>query len=179
MLTDDNAARFLSVDGELARGVKQIVTVPNPAAHTDWSAVVPGGEQWKVLAAVATFTADATVANRTPRVSITIDGVLLWLNQDNAAVAATGIVQYFFTPADPPAVISHGGNIMLMTYPHLLLPPGAVFGTSTVNITTNDQWSGIGLWVERHYMTDQQADSYAVEDLTRAVELLQQIGAKT
>lgn len=173
MLTDDNAARFLAKDGRIARGIKQVVNVPNPGAGNQWSARVPGGEQWFIRAGLFQFATSAVVANRQVKLSLTVDGVIVYQMADSTLVTASQTVIYNTYMSDSPVPVASGLTIGQLQMPELALPPGSTIGTVTLAMDVGDAFTNINLYVARHYMTDGQAESYAAEELDEVVQALQ------
>jgi hypothetical protein len=178
MLTNDNAARYLTKDGQIARGIKQVSQFPSPAAGQEFTITVPGGEQWFIMAGIFTLTTSGVVANRIPSLSYTIDGVRVHQQQNSSAVAAGTHVDYSIVSSDSPTAYATQGFFGQFQMPLIPLPQTAQIKTQTFNIDAGDQYSAISLYVARVYMTDQQADSYAAEELDELVKALSNGRAK-
>jgi hypothetical protein len=159
----DETARFLSREARPLRGIKQVVTVPQPSAGVEWSQTVPGGEQWRILAGRAVFVTDGVAGNRLANLAITVDGVRVWRGWDNSLVPATSTIDYTIAISEAPVVNSHGNGLGIVNIPYMWLPQTATIGSVGSIGDAGDQWESIALYVERFYMTDQELQYYAEE----------------
>ena len=147
-------ARFLTRTGDILPGVRRVVQVPSPAPGADWSITVPGGVQWNILALTSTLTTSATVANRLPGLTVAIDGVTTWHVQSNAnLVASSSVTVNSFSGIQYP-FYGGAGTYMLETLPPGPYPAATEIGSSTTAISAADQWSGVALYIEEYYFTD-------------------------
>lgn len=151
-----SAARFLSRTGDIYPGARRVVPVAQPAAGSNWQVVVPGGVMWNIRAGVATFTADATVANRLPGLLVTVNGQQVWNIADNTPVLASTSVTMNFASGFQAIQSGAGGTRLLLPLPDVNLPSGAVVQSQAAGEDTGDQWTGVNLYIEEYYFTDEQ-----------------------
>jgi hypothetical protein len=127
------------------------VTVGNPAAGADWSAVVPTNTRWRVISFFAQFQTSATVATRAVSLAVTGGGQFVFVGSAIATQLASLINDYSgaqLTPYTP-------GLATILTLP---IPPNLYLsqlsgGTNSVasqtnNLQAGDQWSNINVLVE-------------------------------
>lgn len=161
-------ARFRSLESCVLPGVRQIETVANPAVATGWSISVPGGQTWRLLGGVATFVADANVANRFLGIQFTVQGVSVYVGFFSTAITAsqTRTLQYEMqTPTSSAANISSSVTVPITP---LWLPDGSKVQSIGGPLQAGDQYSAISLWFEQLYQTDQDlGDMYGgIEEQT-------------
>lgn len=154
-------ARFLSHTGKVLPGVRRVVQVASPGAGNNWQVVVPGGVQWFVIGGQFTLTTDATVANRLPAMTVTVNGVGVWYVQPSNALPAGSVGKYTVVSG-----LSQTGNVgfasgQIVVLPPTWVPEAAVIASSVVNLDATDTLTGITLWVEEVYVTDQQLSEIA------------------
>lgn len=116
--------------------------VANPAAGADWTATVPGGHVWQLLAVRARLTTSAAVANRQPDLILT-DGALEIARVPPVAVQAAGGARVY-TWAD----VDFGlqlGSTALGPLPAIRLASAWSVGTATALIDAADQWDQVRL----------------------------------
>ena len=148
------APLFQSLDSFRLEGLKEVVTVKAPGNGSDWTQVVPGGEQWRVLLARSILTASAVVANRVVRWTVqSADGIIGEV-ESSAAQVASATVRYTFIGGAYAAQAGQSAGRPSLGVPLLWLPSGFVFGVATSGLDAGDSWSNIVLWVERLYVAD-------------------------
>lgn len=154
-------ARFLSHTGKVLPGVRRVVQVPEPAAGADWTVTVPGGMQWYILSGTATLTTSATVDNRQPVITETVDGVTIWpgLQSLSFGASTTKVIPVLLDGGFVSGAATEGD--IFLAAPSNLLPPGTVIASDTALLQVGDQWSAISLWVEEVYVTDNQLSEIA------------------
>lgn len=129
----------------------KVVALTTPSAGADIVQVVPLGRVWRLLTFVATFTASATVASRTP--SLIIDDGTNVLYQVYTATAVTaGQAMQVRGNAIPIVLISvtavATNSFPLMDPSYFVLQPGWRIRTATSNIDATDQWSAARIVVD-------------------------------
>lgn len=153
--------RFLSRDAQIVRGIKQIVTVPQPAAGADWTVKVPGGEQWFIMSGKFGLSTSAVVANRIVQVVVTVDGPEVYRALAGTAVAASSFPAYTLAQVDAPVNSTSLQGLTNLQIPWMPLPQGATVGSLTVNLDVGDQYGAVNLYVARVYLPDQKLDEIA------------------
>lgn len=149
-------ASFLSLEGRRLPGIRQLVAVPQPAVATDWTAVVPGGQEWRILTCRARLVTDATAGNRQPELTFTSqDGTAFWRSGWASAIPASLTVQVFGAVYSAPVTAIAAGSDSQIVLPPVWLPAGYRFGTTVNAVGAADQWSSIVLFVEQLYSTDE------------------------
>lgn len=133
------------IDG---RGLYTSLLVGNPAAGTDWTQTVFGGEQWIVRAVRAVLVTSAAVANRVPHLQIR-DGAanIMVDNPTNTNQAASLTEAYNWFSGTQAYQFDSSQSIPIPG--ELRLTAGMVIRTVTTAIQAADQWSAIVLTVER------------------------------
>lgn len=155
------AARFLGKDARVARGIKQVVPIPNPGAGVEATWTVPGGEQWFIYGGRVTFTASAAVANRTVTLAIEVDGLRCYQVADPTAIVASGQVFYSIIGSDSPVQIGNQATVGHLQTPAVPLPQGSQIHTVTINLDAGDAYTSCRLYVARVYLPDQKLDEIA------------------
>jgi len=127
-------------------------TVADPGAGAEWTQTVTADQRWRVLTLRFTFTTDATVANRFPRVEIVAPGAIVqWRSHVHTAQAASLAVVYNFAiGTDFISTIDQGeANNEL---PDEGLRGGMIIRSSTVGIVAGDDYSLVQMsreqWVQ-------------------------------
>jgi hypothetical protein len=138
--------------------------VASPAAGAQWSANVPGGVQWRVLEAQYTFTADAVVANRIPRIQYTQGGNVTWFRGALTIVAA-GAITMLGAISDT----VQGTDQQIFTFQYCPLPnwwldAGDQISSVVSAMDAGDTIANVFLMIEELYATN--------ADLTEAAESL-------
>jgi uncharacterized Ntn-hydrolase superfamily protein len=132
---------------------QKVVTVANPAAGADFTATVPAGEFWIVLAVAALLTSDATVQNRTVKLIIDNGTDTLFQGGNSGTGQQASVAgQYSFAPnliMELAQVI--GGLVRFFPIPGgtvpIVLSPGYRVRSATGSLAAGDQWSNIRLVV--------------------------------
>lgn len=126
---------------------RRIVRIADPAAGAELSVTVPGQETWVVESVRFQLVTDATVQLRQVRLTAT-DGTVEYfrtLHADDHPQSITA-VHSAFNGSSPGGDDTKG---LLLAWPThgLVLPPGHVLATSTLNIAAGDQFSAARLAV--------------------------------
>lgn len=122
--------------------------IANPGANTEISIISTTGGLWIVRSLVATFTADATVANRTV-VFTADDGTTEYFRtRSESVIAASGLAT--FAAFDGSSSGAEVGDVVHLAWPTdgLVLPPGHRLRTSTVNLQSGDAFTNVALMVD-------------------------------
>lgn len=149
-------SRFLSHTGKILPGVRRAFTNPAPAAGQNWSVTVPAGVQWWVVAALAPFTTDATVATRFVQVLVNVDGLTVWNTQAVAGQAASNAWAYNLASTMAPQETTGDSNKAILCLPTGYLPSGAIITSAVALMDPGDQWGAQQFWIEEVYVTDAQ-----------------------
>lgn len=134
------------------QGAVRVVTGTNPAAGVEISETVPTGARWLLIGISATFTTDATVANRTP-------GLILDDGATPLFGASQGVVQSASLGLDHAWGAGFGTNntTLALSNSQSLPEPCAMLAgfrvrTSVLNLQAGDDWSSpvllIREWLE-------------------------------
>lgn len=147
-------ARFLSVKDRILPGVKRTISPPNPAPGTEWSVAVPGGQQWRPLAAIATLTTSAAVASRVAGVRLS-DGNAVFYGAGSINGTAAGQVNVLsYAAASSPTASTPNISFAVLQWPLMWLPAGYTFGSFTQGIQAADTYSGVVVMIEQAYLDD-------------------------
>jgi hypothetical protein len=131
------------ISGELAFRRSRIVYRPAaPAAGADWSAVVPAGHTWRIIAIGATLVTSAAVATRVVHMAFN-DGHGTYIRVPAQASQAASLTRYYawFPESGGDAT----GSGISTPLPDGGLMAGWSVGTITELIDVADQWSNIAL----------------------------------
>lgn len=125
------------------------LSLANPAPGTDWSFVIPAGMHDRYVGVKAIFTANATVANRLPRIQLS-DGSNIACDIPTAAVITAGQAAILnWHPGNTLLAVATPVVIMTMGFPvHNREFGGFQINSLTSGIQAGDQWSGIVLYRE-------------------------------
>lgn len=154
-------SRFLSHTGKILPGVRRVVQIAQPAADQPAIAVVPAGVMWYVVGGYTTLATDATVATRYLRLTVSVDGVVIWLYLSPGGQAASLTFTYNFQSSLGTTGIYNSANGTVMQFPGGYLPTGAVATLGGNNFDANDQIGPWNLWIEEVYVTDSQLSEIA------------------
>lgn len=143
------------------RGIKQVVTIANPGAGSEFTINVPGGEQWFIYGGRLTFTASAAVANRTVTLALEVDGLRVYQVPDTTLVTAGGQVFYSIIGSMSPVLVGNANTIGMLQTPSVPLPQGSQIHTVTINLDVGDAYTNCRLYVARVYLPDQKLDEIA------------------
>ena len=173
-------ARFLAESDKVLPGIRGVINVPAPAAASEWSVAVPGGQRWKLVGGQATLTTSATVANRNGGVQITSLGVLIYVNVNTFNVTASTNHVYVYQQG---TTTNASGTIGTTNWIPTLCPwliQGDTIGSLTGNLSAGDQYSAISLVFEQYYLTDDQLTEFAQQRIAAqewaAEQLAQEYG---
>jgi len=122
----------------------QAVTVP--PAGSEFTHTLPSSSRFIIHMLKFTYTTDATVANRRPRIRLTHSANLLMLYPVENVIPASTARQHNFIPKiDSQALVD---NVKAQSWPTPLLPESTILSTSTLLMETGDQYSDIILLLE-------------------------------
>lgn len=125
-----------SVEG---RGAVRTYLGTDPAAGVEVSETVPTGARWRVIAFNATLTADATVANRTPAITIDDGTSIVWQAGYNGSIAASGGAAVAW--GHGAGAFGSTGNGAISPLPtDMILAAGYRVRTSTSGLQAGDNW---------------------------------------
>ncbi len=131
------------------RGELAVLTTADPAAGAEISLTTEAQSWLKIKTFLATLVTDATAANRTPELRITVNGSIV--SRIPPFRAATASQTNVFQWSDAGAGINDttGLKQLLLIPLDMLLPPGTVLATVTTGLVAGDNWSAAVLYVER------------------------------
>lgn len=126
------------------------IDVATPAAGATASVVVDGKYSLRVLAATATITTDANVANRV----VTLDyvnarGVTYMRNGASLLVTASTTAQAFYWSNKWSVSEWNTGTPVWVPLLDVIMPPGFTVKFNVDNIQATDAISALRLWVEK------------------------------
>ena len=129
----------------------RVVAVAQPAAGADWTVTVAGARTqnvlWIVQSIRAQLVTSATVANRNPRLTLTVAGSEVYRVSatTNQAAGVTNV----YTWSEGINYATAGGSVTFEGLGRCFraVPTGSVIATLTNNIDTADQWSAINMLV--------------------------------
>lgn len=127
------------------RRYRTAITVPNPAAATDWSYSIGASTILHLFSISALYTADANVATRSTTLAVAIGGLTIVAPPVGPNVTAGGTMLYTWA-AHIDTVAS--GVRAQQSIPDLWLEPGATISVSTASKQAGDQWSAITIYAE-------------------------------
>lgn len=144
-----DTARLMAGAPGFAVGWQELIRIPNPAAGAQWTHTVDGRYYERLVSVRYQFVTSAVVANRNLSV----------LLKDNNGAPVTGSRGGFNVVASSTLVANlmigaadFGSDSVGATYgylPHLIVPPGWVWGSDVVSMDVADQFSSIVLVVQR------------------------------
>lgn len=129
-----------------SRVTYKVVTVANPGAGLEWTATVPAGKMWEVLAINWTFTPDATVGNRYSKLR-TSDGTTEMSIIRASNVLATGTA-YDMMYGNSSSVSGSAAGLIMTQWKPIVLPTGGYIKSQTVSIQAGDAHTNIYLYVK-------------------------------
>lgn len=129
-----------SLDGG---GALRSIAGSTPAAGAEISETVPTGARWELLAFKAALTNSATVANRSPVLTLDDGATIFVVMNNNLNQAASSTFTYSYYPGSQVVQSPSGFNIQQHLPIGIRLGGGYRIRTSTVNIQVGDQWSAI------------------------------------
>ncbi len=124
----------------------ETVQLPAPAAGSDWSTVLSGGDRVRVHTITAQLVTSATVANRVAGLILKDQNDLTYWQADlESDQAASLTAQYSWARGSgvSAAATAAGGSRLSAGLPWTWLEPGDSIGTITASIAAGDQWSNI------------------------------------
>jgi hypothetical protein len=128
------------------RGTPKAVPIGNPAAGADWQYTHSGPSWFLVRAVSAQLVTAVAVANRSPRLQLTMQSVVQLVAIPSVAQAASLTVAWV---GNTSGMTSTDASVGLWGLPDtFILRDGAILKSSTLNIQGADAWSGIALLVE-------------------------------
>ena len=119
----------------------------DPAAGVEWSITVPFGSRWRIIAVQYNLVTDATVANRFPRLTATINGSAQTVGFCTTAITASTAPTIVF---GIPVQFSAGTNLVQAAalVPGLILPAGSILATVTQGLQAGDNATAATVLVE-------------------------------
>lgn len=129
-------------------GVRRVIDLPAPAAGAEITFTVPGGGLYRVIAARFALVTSATVATRTPRLTLSPGGgPVMRVGTTGSAVAATTTDLNILPGASPPAPVA-ASLTLAFPLPDEVLESGFVIATNTLSLQVDDQYTASSWWVE-------------------------------
>lgn len=119
-------------------------SLSNPAAGTDWTATVPAGESWHLVAVQSLLLTSATVANRVASLYAKLAGTSAFTLPVPLAITAS--IQGDCVWGDALGSVSVGTRTST-SLPPLVLPSGSIVAVNTDSLQAGDQWNSITLLV--------------------------------
>lgn len=128
-------------------GALRVITGTTPGAGVEISETVPTNARWQLLAFKARLTASATVANRTPRLTID-DGTNVVIESPTSATqAAAAVDPYYWVAALGYTFGASGSDIVNGLPAPTFLRAGFRMRTSTINLQVGDTWDQVFYFV--------------------------------
>jgi hypothetical protein len=130
---------------------ERLVLVPpklDPAAGSQVTYTIPGGQRWRLLALTATLATDATVADRQPALSVTVFGELVVRIPHGRVSPASQSDRYSWCRGVGAALFAATGIRSCAPMPDFELPAGSVVATDVGNFQPADDWGPGPLLVE-------------------------------
>lgn len=125
------------------------IQIANPAAGAEFTYTVPAGLRLKVLGLAFLFTSDANVANRQIQILVTDPIGGLSISACTQAVQAAGqLYNYYFAPGNRDMAAAVSDIITVPLSETMILKPGDVLDSFTVNGQAGDTFTDIYLLVE-------------------------------
>lgn len=120
---------------------RRIVRIDDPAAGAELSETVPGQETWVVESVRLQLVTDATAADRSVRITATDGSVEHFRTVHGEVQVASTTVVYAAFNGSPAAGTTANGLVLAWPTSGLILPPGHVLATNTMNLQAADQIS--------------------------------------
>lgn len=132
------------------RGFSDFIPIATPAAGANASFTVPGEYSMRVLAAMATITTSATVANRFFSLDYLWAGVTTFVRNSTGQVITASTTNLQWSWSFERTIGEWAANTPVLA-PVLAidLPPGTVVRFTVDNIQAADQLSALSLFVEK------------------------------
>ena len=140
----------LTEGASLGLGYREFDRYPSPAAGAAFSLKLDAAYDYRILSARATYTTDATVANRYPVLSVVSqDGTVLFAIAASTAVAASSAITYQWLSG---IGYSSVGDLVNAVLPlaDFLISGAYTVSLSATAIDAGDQISGVSLYVEKY-----------------------------
>lgn len=118
-----------------------------PAAGVEWSAAVPAGMLWQVLAIQAQLVTSAVVANRNVGLSLALGGVNVGRIGSQASQPASQTGIYSWLGGHGAITLNNLASGATAPFPPIPLAAGMTIASVTLAIDAGDQWSGVALYV--------------------------------
>lgn len=149
------------------RPVQTSVSLPAPAAGSDWTFTPSGSDRVRLQSITAKLTSSATAGNRMPALQVTDEtGNLISHDAPSAYQVASQAAVYNWRATWMASGVAANSLRYLLGCPGFWLPATVTIGTSTSGLLAGDQWSGI-------YLLFLVADAIGAEELE--AEILQAI----
>lgn len=139
----------LPLDGP---GNLRSITGTTPAAGAEISETAPTGARWKLLAIRSQLVCSATVATRTPSLSLDDGANEFFRTQDLDGVTASSSFGFSWGAGLAGPVLSNNNTLQQSLPTEVLLSGGFRFRTKTPGIQAADQWSA-PQYLVREWMT--------------------------
>lgn len=139
-----NSRHFTSIEGQ-GNLLTYSLTAP---AGSDFIFTVPTNARWRVIAVLGTLITNAGGLNRYPRLDISEPGALIsQVSSTNNYPGSTGIIVSWFQGEG--IAIDDGKGTLNVPFPEgIVLLPGGMVGSNTLNLTAGDQWTSANIFVE-------------------------------
>ena len=145
------------------------INIPTPPAGQGWSYTPSQHQPAHIRSLLATFTTDATVGTRTPKLQIvSIENIVVYQVAPPIGIAASLVEGWIVS--DMFSTISTVGGIAATTYtiplPDICIPPGWYLNVPNTGVGALDQWSAITamVWYGRT-LWDEDVAEYDFERL--------------
>lgn len=126
----------------------QVRALASPNAGADLNIVVPGGEDWRLIAVKANFTASGVVANRSPSLFFDDGTSVVGVIPSGVALVAGSITTVSFVADLGMGPLPVTANVACASIPAMVLPSGWHIRTSTALLDVGDQWSSVTVTFE-------------------------------
>lgn len=130
------------------QGNLRLVSVLGPGSGVEMSVTVPTGARWRIVSYAPLFTTSAAVPVRTPRLYMTIAGVVVAVHEAPSTQAASLVRRYSWVAGLGYAQAPVVNSVLIGLPPSLIIPAGGVIATLTDGMDPGDIYSTAGLTVE-------------------------------
>ena len=131
-------------------GFRELDPVPSPSAGAPFTYKLDGSYDYRVLSVSATFTADATVANRLPYLSfVNEDNQDIWTIYTALTVVAGAVAQVTFISGYPVNEVQATTHAQA-PIPDMLLTGGCSLVLGASGIDAGDQFSNVQVYREKY-----------------------------
>lgn len=123
---------------------RRVVPFPKPAAQGEATLTVPGGHTWTVLSVSGVLTTDVGSTGDLPALEAAVEGQTVGRWSVALALAAS-IAHRVTWSVNAQSVAMY--DTETVGIPEVILPPGSVLSTRTLNIAAGDQWDPVSAYV--------------------------------